>query len=155
MLSRVPRGTAPARRYIMRNPRRGDSSPWGAIDYVEPIDGAVVFCATPSHGGAWVPDARASEMPDRLRRIGLRVAGGWWYEEDCAILAVVAVFGRPAERRGALEECIRQYPRHSESATTSEACSVVSTVGFHRCGVSFASAESAVLERIRESEARR
>jgi len=111
--------------------KRGDWTPWGACDYVEPINGDVVFCGTANHGGAWVPDVRANEMPVNLRTIGLRGVGGWWFEEDCAIEAVVAVFHcRGEDRAVALRGVQRQYPAH---ALPHQTCGVTTTSGYHRC----------------------
>jgi len=87
----------------------GGSSPWGAVQTVERLivphrvelaGGGVGVCEVPifvvstaSHGGIYVPSALLGSMPWAYRQYAKKWSGSEnWFEEDCAVLAVVVSF---------------------------------------------------------------
>lgn len=113
-------------------------TPWGAADHVEPLPGApegVFLVSTPSHGGAFVPDPVAETMPEGLRTVGARGARGWWFEEDCAICAVVLAWPASAIDAEALENARRSVAHWTPSHLDGPGCGRItdSADGFHRC----------------------
>ena len=62
-------------------PAKGSSSPWGAIQTVEPLGPDVVAVATASHGGLRVSSNALARLPEALQRTAC--SGGGWFEEDC------------------------------------------------------------------------
>ena len=115
------------------------SSPWGEVQTCEKLPGApagVVFVSTAGHGGAFVPAEVADTMPRGLRSVGCwdARAKGWWFEEDCAVVAVLVAWPEPGakpERLAMLAgELRRQYPRHADGGN---GCGDVTRAGFHSC----------------------
>ena len=53
------------------------NSPWGKIQYTNPVADGAVSVGTASHGGVKLDRKRNTMMPVYLRR------EGGWYEEDC------------------------------------------------------------------------
>lgn len=80
---------------------RSDSmqSPWGKIDYVEKTGvSGVSFVGTASHGGYRVTVNRARDM--RTCLLDLAVDYGaryYWFEEDCAYVAVLLTWPQIAQ----------------------------------------------------------
>ena len=62
----------------------GSQTPWGAATSVEIFDNGIVFAATPSHGGYYVPKHLNAEIPATWRAASFKRQGErGWYEEDC------------------------------------------------------------------------
>ena len=75
-------------------PTVGGPSPWGSIQHVTPwgTSGAV-FVETASHGGMFVPGVLLHLIPAKGQQFAEEWSHGWgvqWYEEDSAILFVIA-----------------------------------------------------------------
>lgn len=78
----------------MRAPRKGDSTPWGAVQMLETYgDGeSVVFVSTASHGGFWLSPERLADMPAGLKDHQTFCGSPCWFEEDCDALIVTLAF---------------------------------------------------------------
>jgi hypothetical protein len=73
-------------------PRVGDPSPWGAIEHIERWGSGIYRVYTESHGGIWLSNQRAAEMPAWTRKITAYAPKPNWWEEDAEILIVLHVF---------------------------------------------------------------
>lgn len=62
-------------------PTRGSSSPWGAIQTVDPLGPEVVSVTTASHGGLRVSLTALARLPEPIRQTAHSRDG--WFEEDC------------------------------------------------------------------------
>lgn len=76
-------------------------TPWGHADHIEMVAEGVWFVSTPGHGGYRLSPERNAEVPVEGRRFAAAWSKGWfdgsaetvgWYEEDCAVWAVVKTF---------------------------------------------------------------
>lgn len=61
-------------------------SPWGSVDHQAHLADGIDMVSTPGHGGVKLDRRRNALMPEALR-----LPGGW-YEEDCDVERVVAIF---------------------------------------------------------------
>jgi hypothetical protein len=81
---------------------RHRTSPWGTVNTQQTlacVDGHYIdLVSTPSHGGAYVPDALLHYIPEAEQLEAARWSGSRnWYEEDCCIESVAKAFKlRPA-----------------------------------------------------------
>jgi len=77
-------GPWPAMEPVMLSPFPpviGSSSPWGAIQTVEPLGPDAAFVTTASHGGLRVSLTALARLPVALRETPYSQNG--WFEEDC------------------------------------------------------------------------
>lgn len=100
--------------------RVGDSSPWGKIDCVYPVNvegGTLYSVGTPSHGGIFVPNELLHKIPEKERKFAAMWGGTEnWYEEDICAISVILSFpgafkvGETSEKmRETLDECLSRY----------------------------------------------
>ena len=72
--------------FIHRDPRAGDSSPWGSIQYAKKLAPGIVSVGTASHGGIHLSPELNAAMPTAFR------GESGWYEEDCEWAVVALVY---------------------------------------------------------------
>lgn len=58
-------------------------SPWGEIQWAEPLCPGMDLISTASHGGVRVDREAAVLLSPAARKCGFRDAGFLWFEEDC------------------------------------------------------------------------
>jgi hypothetical protein len=66
--------------------RVGMRTPWGRADHVDAVAPGVAAVSTPGHGGIKLDRARNAKVPHATR------TKGGWYEEDCQVYIVFAIF---------------------------------------------------------------
>lgn len=103
-------------------PARGSSSPWGAIQTVEPLGPDAVMVTTASHGGLRISLTALARLPEAIRETAFSRDG--WFEEDCdwalPYLALgLDAYERDAARGGevwaaAVRTVQRFHPQHAE-----------------------------------------
>ena len=62
-------------------PTLGSSSPWGAIQTLEPLGPDAVAVTTASHGGLRLSEAALQRLPEAVQ--ATTYSSGGWFEEDC------------------------------------------------------------------------
>lgn len=67
-------------------------TPWGVSQWSQDIGNGIVVHKTNSHGGYFVPDGIAEQMPERYKGPAIVSDGGLWFEEDCAVHGVALSF---------------------------------------------------------------
>lgn len=59
------------------------TSPWGEIQFSEPLIPGMELVSTASHGGVRVTREAAMLLSPAARKCGFRQGGYLWFEEDC------------------------------------------------------------------------
>ena len=60
-----------------------EKSPWGEIQFSEPLIPGMELVSTASHGGVRVTREAAVLLSPAARKCGFRQGGYLWFEEDC------------------------------------------------------------------------
>lgn len=100
----------------MTEPKRGDSSPWGAIQDVVKHATGIIQVHTASHGGVWLSGARLREMKARapaLLELADFYSGGNWFEEDlemCRVILAFPEYFKEAQVVSCVSSLINTYP---------------------------------------------
>lgn len=77
---------------MTRTPKSGHYSPWGAIQHATEIAPGIVSVSTASHGGIWLSPERYARVPASLQAVARQYADAPWFEEDCDVTIVGAIF---------------------------------------------------------------